>query len=348
MRRERWGVMFGFVLVCWMAGQGPLWAQEAVLPQGVKAVWDMDKAQHVVTPTREQICINGLWRWQPVTEATETVPEANWGYFKVPGPWPKMKGGRDAEAQAVYAHESWRRADLEKTDQAWYQREVVVPATWAGRRIVLETQYVNNSAVVYLDGKKAGEITERGGTVDLTALCVPGQKQVLSMFVRKGQRHFRGLCGDVYLEGTSKGERIDDVKVETSVRKWEITVDAAVTSLTAGKRYQLVGDLLDGGKVVNTIRSEAFGANDVQGGRIRFSNPWHPGKLWDTDTPENQYDLKLRLQAADGKVLDEFRPARFGFREIWIDGRDIRLNGTKVHFFATALDLGEGSAYSAS
>ncbi len=37
----------------------------SLLPQGVKVVWDMGKAYRETTPTRERICINGLWRWQP-------------------------------------------------------------------------------------------------------------------------------------------------------------------------------------------------------------------------------------------------------------------------------------------
>jgi hypothetical protein len=37
-----------------------------MLPNGVKAVWDMEKAYREKTPTRERICINGLWRWRTV------------------------------------------------------------------------------------------------------------------------------------------------------------------------------------------------------------------------------------------------------------------------------------------
>src|SRR3954471_19936489 len=29
------------------------------------AVWDLAKAQREATATRERVCINGLWRWQP-------------------------------------------------------------------------------------------------------------------------------------------------------------------------------------------------------------------------------------------------------------------------------------------
>ena len=41
----------------------------------------------------------------------------------------------------------------------------------------------------------------------------------------------RGLCGDVFLVGTPAGARIDDVRVETSVRKGRITFDAALADL---------------------------------------------------------------------------------------------------------------------
>ena len=35
------------------------------LPGNVRAVWDLARAWHETTPTRERICINGLWKWQP-------------------------------------------------------------------------------------------------------------------------------------------------------------------------------------------------------------------------------------------------------------------------------------------
>jgi hypothetical protein len=35
------------------------------LPPGVKAVGSFEKAARDVTPTRERVSINGLWRWQP-------------------------------------------------------------------------------------------------------------------------------------------------------------------------------------------------------------------------------------------------------------------------------------------
>ena len=52
---------------------------EPVLPQGVKAIWDLEKAFREATPTRERISINGLWRWQPAGDAADAVPTGGWG-----------------------------------------------------------------------------------------------------------------------------------------------------------------------------------------------------------------------------------------------------------------------------
>src|SRR3954467_6945352 len=68
----------------------------AALPDRVTAVWDSTKAYRETTPTRGKICINGLWRWQPVLSSgnepeslsDKEVPHSGWGYFKVPGCWP--------------------------------------------------------------------------------------------------------------------------------------------------------------------------------------------------------------------------------------------------------------------
>jgi len=51
----------------------------APLPKEVMAVWDLDRAHREVTPTRERICINGLWRWQPTEAKNQKVPTDRWG-----------------------------------------------------------------------------------------------------------------------------------------------------------------------------------------------------------------------------------------------------------------------------
>ncbi|MHC4404103.1 MAG: glycoside hydrolase family 2 protein [Planctomycetota bacterium] len=339
------------------------------LPPGVKAVWDMAQAHHETTPTRERICINGLWRFQPAEVKTDQVPQGNWGFFKVPGPWPeyRVKAWMADESQKVYRHPSWEKKDFKTVDLAWHQREFTLPKGWAGRRITLWTEWLNSYAGVFVDGKPVGEIYYPGGELDITTACRPREKQVLSLLVaamprgqaiaefaakrspqhakqpatrskKEGIGSFRGPCGDVFLSSTPAGARIGDVKVNTSVRQWEIELDAAVTGLKAGQQCKLRGRLFDGDKEVKALESKLFSIADLSDGRLRFSSRWQPEKLWDLHTPQNQYELKLSLVDSAGKLLDEFAPVRFGFREFWIDGRDFRLSGTRIWCMAVPLD----------
>ena len=124
------------------------------LPPGVKAVWDMREAHHETTPTRERICVNGLWRFQPAEVTTDQVPQGNWGFFKVPGPWPeyRVKAWMADESQELYRHPSWEQKDFKTVDLAWFQREFTLPNVWAGRRITLGAEWLNSYAGVFIDG----------------------------------------------------------------------------------------------------------------------------------------------------------------------------------------------------
>ena len=109
----------------------------ARLPEGVKAVWDISKAYRETTSTRERICLNGLWRWQPADAQSEQVPAQSWGYFKVPGSWPGITDYMQKDSQTVFGHPEWNTRKLGGINAAWYQREFTVPREWAGRLAVL-------------------------------------------------------------------------------------------------------------------------------------------------------------------------------------------------------------------
>jgi beta-galactosidase len=328
--------------------------QAVALPSGVRAVWDMDRAYRQATPTRESICINGLWRWQPATTEADAVPADGWGYFKVPGPWPGITAYMQKDCQTLFPNPAWAKVDLRTLKAAWYERTFTVPAGWAGRRVTVTADCLSSFAVVYVDGKRVGETRFPGGEVDVTAACSPGREQALSVLViampLKGvllsisdpvaaaqvedQVPRRGLCGDVYLVGAPAGARVEDLKVDTSVRRWQITFDAALGGLPPDAPYRLTARISDHGQPVTEFTSDAFTAADLKEGRYAFMHDWHPDKLWDTITPQNQYDVQLTLTDADGKVLDATLPVRFGFREFWIDGRDFCLNGTRIYLSA--------------
>jgi hypothetical protein len=334
----------------------------------VKAVWDLDKAHREKTPTRERVCLNGLWRWQPATEKADVVPADSWGYFKVPGFWPGQSNYIQEDCQTLHVHSSWKNADLRNLRAAWYQREFTVPDDWTGRRITLATEYVNSLAIVYVEGKKTGEIRFPAGEVDLTASCKPGGKYTLSLLVVaiplkgvllshtdtnaakevKGTVDRRGLCGDVWLTSTPAGPRITDVKVDTSVRKGTITVSSALEALPADRTCSLKFEIRGGGQDVHQFQSKEFKVGDLKAGRMEVTEKWMPGKLWDIHTPQNAYTVHVSLVEATQQPLDIAEPIRFGFREFWIDGKDFYLNGTRIFLSAVPLDNGQLGARLAS
>jgi len=280
------------------------------------------------TVTRGRISLNGVWRWKP--EGTEA-----WRSIAIPDCWPK-------ESPAIAAR---------------YEREIAIPAEWRGRRITLSADCINSYAAVYVDDMKVGEMRYPCGEVDLTPWCRPGRTYALSLEVIAmplkavmfsysdsasartvaGTVVRRGITGDVYLNAMPAGPRIATVKVETSVRKWEITLDAPLSDLDANAPYRRVATIYDGERLVK----------EFTGGTQRFTEAWQPEKLWDIHTPQNQYLLSLTLTDASGKELDTAWPVRFGFREFWIDGRDFRLNGSRLYLSAAPIDNAQTSVATA-
>ncbi len=330
-----------------------------LLPPGVKAVWDLDHASREATPTRERICLNGLWRWQPAKPAAPNVPPtAEWGYFKVPGCWPGIADYMQKDCQRVYAHPSWSDKKLGEVSSAWYQREFTVPEQWRGRRISLAMECLNSFATVWVDGQEAGAIRFPGGEADLSTVCQPGSKQLLTVRVTamplkgvmlsysdtfgarqvQGAVERRGLCGDVYLIGEPVEARLKNIKISSSVRRWELHFDAALQGLAAGQSYRLRAQITDQGRAVAEFTSPLFNGSDLKDGTMAFTAGWKPGKLWDVHTPHNTYDASVSLQDGTGGVLDVALPERFGFREFWIEGRDFYLNGRRIFLCAVPLD----------
>ncbi|MFO0968680.1 MAG: hypothetical protein U0793_24245 [Gemmataceae bacterium] len=347
------------------AADAPL--PDAPLPPGVKAVWDLGKAQRDTTPTRERVCLNGLWRWQPASEAVGAVPTDRWGFFKAPGFWPGASSYIQEDTQTLFAHPAWKGADVRGLRAAWYQREFTVPKDWTGRRISLSLEYVNSLAVVFVDGKKAGEVRFPAGAVDLSDVCKPGGKHVLSLHVTalplkgvllsytdtntarevKGNVDRRGLCGDVFLTSEPANPRLSTITFDTSVRRGEVRFEAALADLAKDEPYALRFQIRAGDRTVHSFTSKTFTGADLDKGRFSGAEKWRPEKLWDIHTPGNQLEAQVTLVAKD-KVLDALYPVRFGFREFWIDGKDFYLNGTRLYLSAVPLDSAQIGARTAS
>ena len=327
------------------------------LPEGVKAVWDLNKAYREATATREHICINGLWLWQPAEPDYDTLPTGEWGYFKVPGSWHNTPDTGN-ENLTLYAHPDWKENLRQNVVAAVFQRELNIPDKWKGRRIILSMKYVNSNAVVYIDREKAGEVWFPDGEIDITALCKPGNSHVLTIKVkavplkdvitaysdtnmgRQVQATVvrRGLCGDVFISSIPKRTCIDHVAIETSFRRQEITFKTGLLNLEPKRKYKLSFQITFQDDKVAEFSSRQFDAGNLEDNRIVHTEKWIPGELWDTHTPENIHSAQVSLVDAAGKSVDIYIPVRFGYREFWIEGRDFYLNGSRILMSCIPLD----------
>ena len=318
--------------------------EDATLPAGVQVAWDTASAWQQQTPTRGKICLNGLWRFHPVALKDTDLPGpgTGWGYYKVPGTWTPGNACMTPLGPDIWEEQ----LDLNKTDAAWYQRQISIPASWAGRRILVNLDNPKQTARVLLDGQPAGQILWPGGKVDITRLARPGTNQILSVYILalplepeqihiaredliekvRAEVRFKGLCGDCYLESEPMGARVEDVFLKPSVRKQGLGVACELSGLDARQRYKLRVNVTAGGKTVKTFA----GAEFPGGQTTEFFSPWADPKLWDLDQP-NLYAATVELLDSAGKVLDATTPTEFGFREFWIQGKDFMLNGKRIH-----------------
>lgn len=326
--------------------------EDAQLPPGVVARWDAARAFRMETPTRGRLCLNGLWNFHPAGAAFATLPPAGsgWGWLKVPASWAPGSGvqpfGPDLwETEGPY--------HLSQSLVAWYRRRATAPTSWQGRRIFLAADNVVREALVFVNGQEAGRLTWPDGRVELTDRIVPGEAFEVALRasaipvapaewagksaeerrqLAAGVR-VRGLCGDVFLESEPRGTRIDSVLAQPSVKGHQLHLRVGLDGLRERARYAVAVAVEREGKIEQRWRGMSFGKDDLEDGLLTVAFDWPHPSLWDIDRPI-LYDLRVQLLADGGRLLDEFTPVRFGFRELGIEGRNLTLNGRAVHLRA--------------
>jgi hypothetical protein len=280
---------------------------------------------------RARICLNGPW--EAVMDAPAgKIPESGWTARRAP----EMPIATDPPATSV-----------------WYRRNLRIPSSWMspGRRFVLHFDKIGHYAAVYWDGAKVGEHFGQFTPfdVELPDPVKPAAHQIAVFvhnatgpYVRDGadiadplvgnayrgatdrdfQRNWIGMVGDIDLEWRP-AQHIDDVFVTTSVRSHRI--EARLTAADAAG-LTIRGAVLDDGRQV--LELSPAGASTL-------SSEWRDPVLWGPPLygRPKLYTLRTEL-VKGGKVIDR-QFTRFGFREVWIEGRDVMLNGKKLWMAGT-------------
>ncbi len=299
-----------------------------LLPFGGVAAQDAFQGILPVTDPAMKKSLNGEWSLKveegiTISEENELnknycpVPaeDSTWGRIPVPGCWEAYGFCRP-------------KYDSPDPLTGYYRTTFSVPAEWKGMRIVLRFDGVLYGYVLWVNGKKAGSWFSGYNTAlfDITDCLVPhpskarntgwGEQElamrVISQFSCSDSDYNddwtpNGIFRDVTLMAVPE-THLSDLTITTK-NTGEVSVDTKIAN--ANKRTSVVHEILDAqGKVVGNTKVE------------------HP-HLWSAETPY-LYTLRTRL-IQKNKTLQTFEH-KFGFRELTIDGKVIKLNGQPIKF----------------
>jgi beta-glucuronidase len=325
-------------------GCSPTLKEETMLKRIVAVIWSLAtllapaKAQHGIdTAARVSISLNGTWQYV-LNQPQNPIPTSGWTATRVPA-LPVDDG----------------------TASVWYKLDFTVPSTWnqSGRRFFVTVHKAGHYAAVYFNGNF---IYDHFGQfspfqAEVTNQIIFGQNNEIEIYVHKAdtvyvrrgadidqssrpsdnpgcignayrsstntdqERNWVGLAGDITLSWTPNSY-ISDTEVVTSVRNSTIT--AYVTAPGSGTLYA-DAEVLDGSTVVLSLAPQA-----VTAGVAILQASWPNPVLWGPP-PYGQpklYTLRTRLQQNGVRIDTTY--SRFGFREVWVSGTEVLLNGQRL------------------
>jgi beta-galactosidase len=210
------------------------------------------------------------------------------------------------------------------------------PSEWKDKRVSLNVPYGlhKSDMVVSINGKKVGEIYRPAGEIDISNHLKYGEKNEISYILSisgnitsKGEsksvkmlhRVRGGLLKNIELTATPR-TYIDDVFANTSWRKKTLFVEVDVCGENAASDEVSV-EIIDGnGKVVKRGKGKTSA-----GEKSIIPILWDDPICWELGRP---YLYTCRVKLSSG---DEFPEFKFGFREVWREGKELMMNGHKLH-----------------
>jgi hypothetical protein len=231
---------------------------------------------------------------------------------------------------------------------AWYQREVVIPDAWQGKRITLLLERTKNTRV-WVDGKDCGaeDTLSAPQVFDLTRALTAGQ-HTISVLVdnaklppvgpahavdERTQSNWNGIIGRLELCATDP-VWLEDVQVYPDAAGKQARVRVVVGNITG---RPAAGRLTVGCESANVAVPAAFRTQSVsvlapsRRSVVAFTyQPGGPVPLWDEFQPA-LLRLELKLAATSGgRSCTDQQAVTFGLRDFKKTGKCLAINGRRV------------------
>ncbi|TLS46677.1 DUF4981 domain-containing protein [Streptomyces montanus] len=310
-----------------------------------------------------RIALDGRWRFQ-LLPAPESPLADRWAELVVPGCWTMQDFDDIHGVGDLPQYTNFRMPWPEPPPHlppgnptGVHEREVDIPAAWAGRRVVLHVGAAESVLIAEVNGEPVGggKDAHLASEFDVTEAIRAGDSNTVRLTVVKwsdatyveDQDHWwhGGITRSVFLYATDS-LYLADVRVKADLTdltdltdlnspgtgRLRVDVDARHTAGFLPGGWHVSGHLEDrrGAGPARPLAAEAVEdhrASDWQG-QATLTAGVPEVRAWSAETPE-LYDLTVRLHHPDGTVADETR-CHVGFRTVEIEGRDLLINGERV------------------
>ncbi len=329
-------------------------------------------ASSIIIPNEPEFVrsLDGTWRFK-LEQAIPDVEErkSNWEVTmpiltpKTFEPFYELGYKEDGDWHDMDVPSNWEMAgyspatyDQPDNASAFYRTRFEVPASWAGRRVLINFDGVQNGAEIWLNGQPVNVIEpscgranyhESGWTpwqADLTSQVKFGEKNLLALRVTKNTKSACLDSGDYFFLGgvyrpvtlfSVPGTHIKDITITTPL-------------LPDGKAEVCVALKVTGGQSSATMRLGDFDVMSAQvgaDGTVKLVQTVESPRLWSAEHP-NLYPLTIELVDSKGNVIETIT-RRVGIREVSIKNGVYMINGVPVKITGMCrhdLDLDHGTA----
>jgi hypothetical protein len=294
------------------------------------------------------IALAGTWRFR--LDPRNTGIEGKWfaekldDLVKLPGTTDTNQKGELKDERAV---DRLSRVWYWK-GPAWYQREVVIPESWQGKRITLLLERTKTTRVWVEDQDCGAEDTLSAPQIfDLTRALTPGRHTITVLVDNaklppvgpshavdeRTQSNWNGIVGKLELHATDP-VWIEDAQVYPEAAKKQARVRLVIGNLTG---QPAGGQLTVGCRSCNVAAPAAFKTQSVvvqapeRRSVVEFTcQPGEAVALWDEFQPALlRLELKL-VTSAGGQSFTDQQEISFGLRDFRSDGRRLAINDRTV------------------
>ena len=316
----------------------------------------------------DSIDLSGRWKFAPdMTDSGLAATPEQWRFpdsIQLPGQVAAQGFGEKPSMATQWTGVGWRYPELFKEWQApdnfkipfflqpprryvgpaWYQREIEIPAGWAGKHTLLHLERVHWQSTVWVDGKEIGRCNSLGTPHECDLGPLPPGKHVLTLRIDNRivdvnpgylahsvtdhtQGNWNGAVGRIELRPVAP-LHVHEARIEPSFAGKSVKVIVTANTNGTGKvtaKVRYAGPLRD------HFESETVSA-ELTDGRAELTLPMNrEPRAWNEFTP-HLYQAEVTLESVGEK--DVCRET-FGFRDLGkkdgrlaINGRPIFLRGT--------------------